>query len=201
MITWILSLFGLNPGQSDSNTWRVSKNGNPTRIVNEYRITVFENDEGWVFCAADSAISDDDDPYFSDAYETKEIAQIEAMAFSLGEPSTYKSIKQKRRETRESQEVEAWISSLDEIYLEVCAAKDFISGDESKITTLRKPERRLKSIVKALDWQIPKYRLMGIEKNEIDRASQILAEANFFLTEIVKRIEYIKSEKSNKKIK
>src|SRR5690606_30636079 len=85
-----------------STRWRRSINGNAVIRAGSLRITVFPSDGGWKFCIANG---DDDRPYYSDAYETEDIAKQESLAALHGLPQLNKT----KRETREAQETAQWL--------------------------------------------------------------------------------------------
>lgn len=76
--------FGIRGGVE----WSLSLNGNPTIIRRGHRITVFPGDGGWKYCIA--KLEKDDDPFYSEAYETEPAAKYEALADIEGRESRYK---------------------------------------------------------------------------------------------------------------
>jgi len=77
--------------------WSASEAGNQTRTYANQRVTVFESDGGWKYCIAH--LGEDDDPYFSDPYETQAAAKACALAFLDGRDAPF----QTKRETREAE--------------------------------------------------------------------------------------------------
>lgn len=148
--------------------WTPSENGNPMRITNGKRITVFERDGGWKFCIANE--NGDDDPYFSDAYETEHAARTEAVAWMNGSPTTYQTINDIRYERRLSRENQRHTEAI----LECSAAvksmtkeiPDLLSSPDINITKLRPIERQIEKVAKNLQRAEDHFR---IEEN----ASQV----------------------------
>lgn len=68
--------------------WSRSSNGNPMIIRRKRRITVFRSDGGWKYCIA--RIEQDDNPFYSEAFETKAAAKFEALAHVEGRESRYR---------------------------------------------------------------------------------------------------------------
>ncbi len=68
--------------------WSRSANGNPVIFRLNRCITVFRTDSGWKYCIA--TIDEDDNPYFSEVYETEVAAKFEALARLEGRESRYR---------------------------------------------------------------------------------------------------------------
>lgn len=71
-------LFGNSNAATSLSSWSMSENGNPTRVIGTYQITVFEQDGGWKYCI--SKVDGDDNPYFSDLLESMAEAKQVALA-------------------------------------------------------------------------------------------------------------------------
>lgn len=81
--------------------WRVSDNGNKTRVIGADRITIYGSGHSWKFCIAD-ATKDDSAPYFSESYATESMAMEEAIAFIQGGAPIHQSNQDRRREKAEA---------------------------------------------------------------------------------------------------
>lgn len=71
-------LFGSKAAAGRSSSWSMSENDNPTRVIDNYQVTVFKQDGGWKYCL--SLVDGDDGPYFSDPFDTMAEAKQEALA-------------------------------------------------------------------------------------------------------------------------
>ena len=163
--------------------WQVSQNGNPTMSVGQMRITVFPlvdevYPQGnpprrvWIYCVAYE--DNDDDPYFSDPYETEEAAKYEALAFINGSPSRHQSeteLRNQRRIDRPIAQCEGGARQREQLIAEI---SDMLKHENLNVTALRKPEKRIASQLKALEWQIPQchYYPDGDRENAIALAEK-----------------------------
>lgn len=155
--------------------WLTSRSGNPTMVVGGERVTVFPADGGWKFVttAEHDDLSDDDDcAYFSDPHETQEQAKYEALALIEGRPSRYQSMCEVRTAKREDRRRIAWEQAIRDREALITETQALLKGENLNITTMRKPEKRIASQLKALEWQIPEYHRAGVSADLILLAEQ-----------------------------
>ncbi len=134
-------LFGSKP------QWQMSENGNPMMLFGQTRVTVFESDGGWKYCIAD--IEEDDDPHFSDPYESQAIARAEALAHINGEPSRNRSLSEGGRERRRDR----WEAEALEKRRAVQEIREALAEPDLNVTALRKIEAKVASRLRQLSWQ------------------------------------------------
>lgn len=182
-------LFGRGRSNSDMSSssvdrWTVSENGNQTLIEGSTRITVFQRDRGWKYCIAD--VNDREDPHFSDAYATEREAREEALAHFRGEPSRHQSLFASFAEDRRQR----WEAQIHERSLVIEELQRFLSENANLgITALRKPEAKIASHLKQLDWQIAEYRSAGVSANLISLAERQEPALAQLAEEVAARIE------------
>ncbi len=156
--------------------WGVSLKGNPTVVIDGKRITVFASDEGWKYVIADEIARDDDEyelPDFSLPYETEEEAKYEALAFIDDRPSRYRSITEQRAEWSDKQWSEhKGQRAIQEREQLIADISDLLTREDLNVTALRKPERKIASRLKALEWQISEYQDDGVRAGLIARAER-----------------------------
>jgi len=204
------------PRRNGGGQWKVSQNGNPTMVVGGQQITVFAYDDevvtsmdawppplnsavirGWKYCIADEG--DDDDPYYSDPYETEEAAKYEALAFINGSPSRHRSLTERRREAwreyRRQQRLKRWGKAIQEREQLIADISDLLTRDDLNITALRKPEAKIASRLKALGWQISEYHADGVRKEAIAQAEM----QKITLRELAQRVEARITERKAKR--
>lgn len=107
---WPLSKFGWPDRPTEDGLpkgWHWSSGGNPQIVYRGTRVTIFESDGGWKFCLADDA-KEDDDPHFSEAYETQDAAMYEAFALMDFEETMYRPLREIRRDARRARETDFW---------------------------------------------------------------------------------------------
>lgn len=158
-------LFGAKQGSGFE--WKRSERGNRTAIVGKERVTVFPSGGGWKFVVADST-RDDDDAYFSDPYATESMAQEEAEAHMAGEPSRHRSLTDDREDRRR----EKWEMVIDERQQTLAELEAMLLTPDLSIGALRKPEAKIASHLKQLDWQMGEYRLARVSKSRIEMAER-----------------------------
>lgn len=185
-------------GDGHGGKWQSSNRGNPTTIVSGTRVTVFPSDGGWKYVVSDERAGDDDEPEFSDPFETQEQAKHEAFAFVRGEPSRYQSMYEQKAESREERRREKWESVIKEREQLIKDASDLLARSDLNVTTLRKPEARIKSQLKALDWQIPQYRKDSVSKGAITQAERQKVTLRALAQRIEARIAEIKATRKSK---
>lgn len=134
--------------------WSPSAGGNPTTVYHNRQLTVFEQDGGWKFC--DAKVGQDDEPYFSDAYDTVEAAKHEAIAWVDGQPSRHKS----RSDTAGERRRDKWEASVREKVDLASEIKQALAADP-KLTELRKLEKKVATALRQLDWQTTELRKAG----------------------------------------
>ena len=191
-------LFGMTKSDPDkpfgADRWTVSENGNPTMIVESTRITIFQQDRGWKYCIGD--VDDRDDPYFSDEYATERDAQEEALAHVRGEPSRHQSLSESSAENTRQR----WEVQIEERSKLIKELRQFLTENpDSGITALRKPEAKIVSHLKQLDWQIAKYRSSGVAAAFVSLAEQHKPALNDLAKEVAARIEAKQAERPPRK--
>lgn len=92
---------GLGILKAKQGGWRTSLSGNATKQFGNSRLTVFSRDEGWKYCIADGP--DDNDPFFSDAYPTEQMAREAGEDHILGNPSRHVSPREQRKAGRRAE--------------------------------------------------------------------------------------------------
>jgi hypothetical protein len=174
-----------------STRWRRSINGNAVIRAGSLRVTVFPSDGGWKFCIANG---DDDRPYYSDAYETEDIAKQESLAALHGLPQLNKT----KRETREAQETAQWLRFSTTPEREIAELKrsfsDLIDAQDTNITKLRQLERK---ILRFVDQSRRAYVHLYAERQETI-AARLLAwwnEARVMRDAISLKIESLKAKR------
>lgn len=182
---------------SRPDQWDLSEAGNLTITMGTKRLTVFESDGGWKFCVA-AADREDNDPYFSELYSSSEAARDEAVALISGNPSKHVSITQARRDDRR----ERWIETINER----AALIDSIDAElrenpEMKITALRKPEAKLASQIKQLQWQPTEYRAAGVPESLVATTLALEPRVRRLADEVSSRIEKLQSKRPTPKPK
>lgn len=179
---------------SSANRWTVSENGNPTLVEGSMRITVFQQDRGWKYCIAD--VGDREDPHFSDAYATEREAQEEALAHFRGEPSRHQSLSASATEDRRQR----WEAHIQERSLTIEEVQRFLAENKDLgITALRKPEAKIASYLKQLDWQIAEYRNAGVSANLISLAERQKPALARLAEEVAARIEIKQAKRPPKR--
>jgi hypothetical protein len=173
LLSW---LFG-----ASGNRWALSENGNPTLVVDDHRLTVFPQDDGYKFCAA-RADRDDRDPYFSDVYQSEEQAKDCAIAYLDGRPSPHVSLTENWREQRTIRARQ---------HLDDTAARfsDVVRDafDAVTVTDLRKVERKAVSTIKSLSLAVDRALHDGLSDNDVARAEALKAQAKRLLAAVQKR--------------
>ncbi|MGX9182007.1 hypothetical protein [Mesorhizobium sp. BHbdii] len=158
---------------STRNGWTVSENDNPTMVEGSTRVTVFPQDRGWKFCIAD--VEDNEEPYFSEAYASEGAAKEEALAYLRGGPSRHEPLSAVYAENRR----ERWEEHIrDRASLIAEMERSLSTNTELAITALRKPQAKVASHLKQLDWQIAEYNRAGVSSELIalaERQKQKLA--------------------------
>jgi hypothetical protein len=171
-----------SPGSA--SRWTVSENGNPTFVEGSTRITIFQQDRGWKYCIAD--VNDRDDPYFSDAYASEREAREEALAHFRGEPSRHQSLTATSYQERRRR----WETQIQERSLMIEELRRFLAENKDLgISALRKPEAKIASQLKQLNWQIAEYLNAGVSANFISLAEQQRPALDQLAKEVAARIE------------
>lgn len=150
-----------------TDRWSVSENGNPMLIEGSTRITVFQQDRGWKYCIADA--DDREEPYFSEAYANEEEAQEEALAHFRGEPTRHQPLSLSFAEDRR-QRWETLIGERSKLIEEL--QRYLAENPDLGITALRKPEAKIASHLKQLDWQIAEYQRAGVSADLVSLAER-----------------------------
>lgn len=148
-----------------SSQWSVSENGNPTRVIGATRLTVFQQDRGWKYCIAD--VNDRREPFFSQSYASEQAAKNEAMADFRGEPSVHKALSTVADSDRR-EKWEAYIRQRERIIAELRACLS--SNSDLGISLLRKPQAKIASHIKQLEWQMSEYHRADVSDRMIAMA-------------------------------
>ena len=157
----------LGKPKSTATKWSVSENGNAMIISGSTRITVFPSDRGWKYCIAD--VKDREEPCFSEVYESEQAARDEALAHFHGQPSRHEPLSAQAQRRRKGKWEEV-INQREDLIQEI---RSFLAaGQDHNITALRKPETKIASHLKQLDWQITEYHLDGVSENLIGIAER-----------------------------
>lgn len=163
---------------ANATRWTVSENGNPTCVIGDRRLTVFEQDSGYKFCVA-RADRDDRNPYFSESYATEEAARFEAAAFVLGQPSRHKSLTEGRRDDRR-QKADARLGEI-----EARIAKLGADAQSARnLTELRKVEKSAASTAKALTIALSRSTHDGLSAESIAEVERLQAQASALIDRI-----------------
>jgi hypothetical protein len=128
--------------------WGASENGNPTQIYHGKHVAVFESDGGWKFTIGDP--NDRREPYFSEPYETVDIAKTEALRHMNRLPSLHQSLPEQRREERrlkEEEQREQFVSDEPKIIAALAASADAAAN----LTELRKIEGKAETQLRNVD--------------------------------------------------
>ncbi|NNH67991.1 hypothetical protein [Rhizobium laguerreae] len=176
-----------------SSRWESTENGNPSTIYRNRRITVFEQDRGWKFCVA--KIEGDDNPYFSEVYETADAAKYEAFAYFGGQPSTYQTRSEISRKSRADVSV-GYIAETERLYRDLTAK---LVDPELTVTELRKIERKVEGQVKRASWQLTQYYRDGVRRSAIDTAERLEPLFEALSADVAQRIEEAKARPRRRK--
>ena len=171
-MTFFKWLFGRSTSKDETarspgNRWVVSENGNPMLIEGAIRITVFPQDRGWKFCIAD--VDDREEPYFSESLSSAGDAKEEALAHLRGEPSIYDPLSAAYAENRRDR----WEAHIRDRALLIEEIQRLLTENpDLGITALRKPEARVASHLKQLEWQIAEYHRADVSADLIAQAER-----------------------------
>ncbi|NKM14168.1 hypothetical protein GFL85_24635 [Rhizobium laguerreae] len=175
-------------GPSSPPHWERSERGNPALIFDNRRITVFEQDRGWKFCIA--KIKDDNDPFFSEVYDTEDAAKYEALARVSGQVSKYTTrshdLKSARKDRWEEQ-----IADRAKLFEDLSAA--LLAA--SNVTDLRKIESKVSSQLKQASWQITQYYRDGVAPSLVEKAEDLEKNLQAMLSAVEARIAEFKSRR------
>lgn len=196
LFSWLFGKSESRARQSSTITdrWNVSENGNLMLIEGSTRITVFQQDRGWKYCIAD--VDDQEDPYFSEAYANEEEAQEEALAHFQGEQTRHQPLSVSFAEERR-QRWETLIGERSKLVEEL--QRYLAENSDLGITALRKPEAKIASHLKQLDWQISEYQRDGVSADLIslaERQRPLLAKV---AEEVAARIEAKQAQRPPRK--
>lgn len=182
-------LFGRTPAARSepeppaSRTWHISENGNPTMLLaGGGRLTVFESDDGWKFCA--SQRDGDRDAFFSESYMTAEAAKDEALAFVTGAPSRHASIAETYRQEGRAR----YAAKIDEKAELLIKLRKELEESDLNVTKLRKIEAKLATQVRQVEWQIDELHRRGVDKKVIMLAEHLGRDFPKFLATVAERI-------------
>jgi hypothetical protein len=156
-----------NKSAGVTGRWVSSENGNPMLIDGSTRITVFQQDRGWKYCIAD--VDEREEPYFSEAYANQQEAQEEALAHLRGDPSRHEPLSASFAKDRR----ERWNALIHERANLIEELQRYLAGhSDLGITALRKPEAKIASHLKQLEWQIAEYKRAGVSADLISLAER-----------------------------
>ncbi|WEX12151.1 hypothetical protein [Chelativorans sp. AA-79] len=171
-------------GRSSTKGWTVSENGNPMLVDGSTRITVFPQDRGWKFCIAD--VEDRTEPYFSEAYSSEQDAREEAIAYYREEPPRHQPLSASGAESRR----ERWEAHIRDRTKLIEEIRRFLSDNpDSGISALRKPEAKVASHIKQLEWQVAEYHRADVSPELIQVAKRQAQTLSELAREISARIE------------
>jgi hypothetical protein len=176
----------VTPPPASAPQWESSENGNPCLILKNRRITVFASNHGWKFCIA--RIENDDNPFFSEVYQTEEAAKYEALAHVERRPSKYASFSQYSREARRLK-WEALIVDKEALF---SALSDTLASTIT-LTELRKIERKVDSQIKQDSRLITDYYRDGISDELVIRAEKTANDFEVLKSKIVDRAAELKA--------
>ncbi|ASP98505.1 hypothetical protein CN138_09485 [Sinorhizobium meliloti] len=180
-----------SPTISPSSEWALSENGNPTQIYKGKRITVFEADSGWKYCIAHP--EDRREPYFSEAYETLDIAQSEAIRHMERLPSLHRSLPEQRRELRrqkEDEERSAFLSGEPHVIASLSSAAE----SAINLSELRKVERKTETRRRYIDRVADSVEVYGSDE-EIERAQELKREVSALADRVQIRVAELKAKR------
>lgn len=175
--------------------WGASEKGNPTQIYHGKDVTVFESDGGWKFTIGDP--NDRREPYFSEPYETVDIAKTEALRHMNRLPSLHQSLPEQRREKRrqkEEEQREEFVSNEPEIIAALAASADAAAN----VTELRKIERKAETQLRHVDRVVGSIAIYGSDE-AIEKALIVQKEARELLENIRMRVAELKEKPRNNK--
>ena len=157
----------LEPPASAGPAWQSSENGNPTTILGRIRLTVFPQDNGWKFCIAN--VDDRGEPHFSDVYASEAAAREEALAAVRGEPSRHRPLwvdGAENRRRRMEAELDARAATIEDL-------RAWLSGNpDAGISALRKPELKIRSQLRQLDWHVGELERLGASASVVTGARE-----------------------------
>ena len=157
----------LEPPAPAGSAWQSSENGNPTTIIGRIRLTVFPQDNGWKFCIAN--VDDRGEPHFSDVYASEAAAREEALAAVQGEPSRHRPLwvdGAENRRRRMEAELDASAATIEDL-------RAWLSGNpDAGISALRKPESKIRSQLRQLDWHVGELERLGASASVITGARE-----------------------------
>jgi hypothetical protein len=164
-------------------SWETSDSGNATVTRDNHRLTVFPHDGGWKFCIADA--EDRYEPHFSDVYTHEFEAKEEAIARLTGGLSRHQPRSFSRREDGR-QRWEALIEERERAIVEL--RKYLATNPDLGISALRKPEGKLKSWTRQLEWQFPGYGRNEVSQQLVLAAKQQVPAVKALTEEVQRRI-------------
>ncbi|PTE07390.1 hypothetical protein [Mesorhizobium helmanticense] len=156
---------------TESEIWTPSENGNPMIVSGTTRITVFPQDRGWKYCIAE--IDDRREPIFSEVYGSERAAKDEALAHVRGGPPQHHPLSAQTDENRRKR-WEAHVNDRERLIAEIKA--HLSSNPDLGISALRRPEAKIASHLKQLNWQDAELHRAGVSDRTIAMTrGQVLA--------------------------
>ncbi|WP_244496032.1 hypothetical protein [Ensifer sp. Root31] len=152
-------------------------------------------DGGWKFTIGDP--NDRREPYFSEPYETVDIAKTEALRHINRLPSLHQSLPEQRREKRrqkEEEQREEFVSNEPEIIAALAASADAAAN----VTELRKIERKAETQLRHVDRVVGSIAIYGSDE-AIEKALIVQKEARELLENIRMRVAELKEKPRNNK--
>lgn len=183
-----------HPHHNAASLWSISETGNPTFTQGSVRITVFQQDRGWKYCIAN--VDDRKAPHFSDEYASEQAAKEEALADLRGEPSRHQSLSVLYFEDRRRRWEELILDRsvvIDDLQLYLA------SSEQLGITALRKPEAKIASLLKQLDWQLTEYVKSGVSVKLVSLAEQHKAKLVELSASVSRKIEALQAKRPPKR--
>lgn len=169
LFNWLFGKFKSRAGNlpTSADGWTLSENGNPMLVEGSLRVTVFQWDCGWKYCIAD--VDDQEESYFSEVYANEQAAREEAFVHLHGEPSHRQPLSDSIAEDRR----ERWEAHIRERTLIIEEVQCYLTeNSDLGITALRKPEAKIASHLKQLEWQVAEYHRVGVSMDLISLAER-----------------------------
>lgn len=173
-----------------ADEWQLSEHGNAMRLYHGKRLTVFERDGGWKFCIADA--DEDDDPYFSDPYETEDAAKYEVMALLDGRPSEHKTMREAYAESRDAQMVERLAECSTSVTNLFGLISETINAPDVNITKLRPLEQKLITVQKTLS-RLDEHFRMRDDAQSLGSAEGLLSQSQDMSRQVTSKIEWLRA--------
>lgn len=185
-------LFGRkSEGGANRALWQASDRGNAMMVYGRKRLTVFPSDGGWKYCIAKG--EHDEDPYFSDPYQSEEQAKDDALAHVESRPRQHRTLSDDTRDVTRARWEAALVEKAKK-YDEISTAVPLAAN----VTDLRKLERKVQSEVKISSWHVRECYRVGASQHLIDQAETLAPKFEALAGAIGARIAEMKSQPARK---